>query len=209
MVQVKSNLGMLCKLAKELGATNAVAFDANNVVVDERVLLKCRVPICDDYGINLMCPPNVMGIREFREVLARYSWAILIQMEAPVPAVIREEIQHAEDVAALYRSERFLVGYKQSIVPIRIKLHRIAHKVEAKAFALGYCFATAFIAGPCRLCSECVTPQSNEPCRHPFRARPSMEAMGIDVFTTAKKAGLPFDIPLKEKMVWNGLILIT
>jgi predicted metal-binding protein len=36
-----------------------------------------------------------------------------------------------------------------------------------------------------------------------------MEAMGIDALRTAENAGLPFHIPLKDKIVWNGLVLVT
>jgi len=209
MSQIETNLEALCKLATELGATNAVSFNAKSVVVDERVRLKCCVPVCDDYGLNLMCPPNVMNVQEFREVLTKYNRAILIQIETPIPAEMKEEIQKADDVAALYKSDRFLDSYKKYFNPIKLKLHRIVHKVESQAFALGYRFAVGFIAGSCKLCAECVSINSHEPCRYPFRARPSMEAVGIDVFKTAENAGLPFDIPPREKTTWNGLILVT
>jgi len=209
MSQVERNLKVLCKLAKELGATNAVSFDAKDVVVDERVRLKCLVPVCDDYGLNLMCPPYVMSIQEFREVLAKYNWALLIQIEAPITAEMKKEIRQVGDVAALYKNANFMDSYKKSFDPIKLKLHQIVNKVEAKASMLGYRFATGFKAGSCKLCPECVTKNSQEPCRHPFRSRPSMEAVGIDVFKTAENAGLPFDIPTKNKTVWNGLILVT
>ena len=209
MSQVKANLEVLCKLAKKLGATNAVFFDAKGVVVDERVRLKCRVPICDDYGSNLMCPPYVMSVNEFREILAKYSYVVLIQVETPIPTEMAKEIQKADDVAALYRSDRFLDSYNKSFTQAKSKIRRIVHKVEAKAFALSYRFATGFIAGSCTLCAKCAAINSNEPCRHPFRARPSMEAVGIDAFKTAEHAGLPFDIPAKNKTVWNGLVLVT
>lgn len=209
MSQVDTNLKALCKLARELGATNAASFNAKSVVVDERARLKCSIPICDDYGLNLMCPPNVMSIQAFREILAKYNHAILVQIEAPIPAEMVEEIRKAEDVAALYRSTKFLEIYKRSFDPVKLKLGRIVHKVEARAFALGYRFATGFIAGSCKLCKECVTIDSHQPCRQPFRARPSMEAVGIDVFKTAENAGLPFEIPVKDKTVWNGLVLVV
>jgi len=209
MSQVERNLKVLCKLAKELGATNAVSFDAKDVVVDERVRLKCLVPVCDDYGLNLMCPPYVMSVQEFREVLAKYNWALLIQIEAPITAEMKKEIRQVGDVAALYKNANFMDSYKKSFDPIKLKLHQIVNKVEAKASMLGYRFATGFKAGSCKLCPECVTKNSQEPCRHPFRSRPSMEAVGIDVFKTAENAGLPFDIPTKNKTVWNGLILVT
>ena len=74
---------------------------------------------------------------------------------------------------------------------------------------LGYRFATGFKAGSCKLCPECTVSNSKGTCRHPYQSRPSMEAVGIDVFKTAENAGLPFDIPIKDKAVWNGLILIN
>jgi len=209
MSKVEANLKALCKLAKQQGATQAASFDAKKVVVDERVRLKCQVPVCDDYGLSLMCPPNVMSVQEFREALAKYAYAILIQLEAPLPADMRKQIRSAVNVAALYKSDRFLDSYKKHFTPVKLKLHRIVNKVESQAFAYGYRFAVGFIAGSCKLCAECVAIDSDEPCRHPFQARPSMEAVGIDAFRTAENAGLSFDIPLKDKTVWNGLVLVT
>ena len=150
-----------------------------------------------------------MSVHGFREMLAKYNHAILIQIEVPIPSEMMEEIRKAEDIAALYKSTKFLEIYKRSFDPVKLKLGRIVHKVEARAFALGYRFATGFVAGSCKLCNECVTIDSHEPCRHPFRARPSMEAVGIDVFKTAENAGLPFEIPAKDKTVWNGLVLVV
>jgi predicted metal-binding protein len=39
-------------------------------------------------------------------------------------------------------------------------------------------------------------------------SRPSIEAMGIDVIRTAKRIGLPFDFSSKNRLFWNGLLLI-
>jgi predicted metal-binding protein len=208
MAEFKANLESLCKLARKLGATNAVSLDAHKVVVDERVRLKCSVPVCDDYGVNLMCPPNVMSVNEFRGIAAKYKQAILIQIETPIPAEMRKETKKADNVANLYRSDLFLKSYRKHFDPVKLKLHHIVCKIEAKAFELGYRFAVGFIGGSCKLCPSCVTVNSGRPCRHPFQARPSMEAMGIDAFQTAANAGLPFDMPPKGKAVWNGLVLI-
>ena len=62
--------------------------------------------------------------------------------------------------------------------------------LERTAFKLGYRYAAAFSGGECVLCDECVGQASGEQCRHPFEARPSMEAVGIDVVATAEAAGL-------------------
>jgi predicted metal-binding protein len=35
-----------------------------------------------------------------------------------------------------------------------------------------------------------------------------MEGVGIDVIKTSAAAGLPFELPPKQEIVWSGLILI-
>lgn len=69
-----------------------------------------------------------------------------------------------------------------------------------KVFGLG--------AGPCYFCKECNVEEQQ--CRHPERARPSMEACGIDVFSTVKKAGFPIEVVRTERQCPNyyGLILV-
>ena len=68
-----------------------------------------------------------------------------------------------------------------------------------KAFGLG--------AGPCYFCEECNV---EEQCRYPQRARPAMEACGIDVFSTVKKAGFPIEVVRTTRQCPNyyGLILV-
>ncbi len=69
-----------------------------------------------------------------------------------------------------------------------------------KAFGLG--------AGPCYFCETCVLQEG--PCQHAERARPAMEACGIDVFTTARKAGFLIEVVRNERQCPNyfGLILV-
>jgi predicted metal-binding protein len=69
-----------------------------------------------------------------------------------------------------------------------------------KAFGIG--------AGSCSLCKKCDLEQQQ--CRHSDRARPAMEACGIDVFSTVKKAGFPIEVVRTKSQCPNfyGLILI-
>lgn len=69
-----------------------------------------------------------------------------------------------------------------------------------KAFGLG--------AGPCYLCRKCPVDQGL--CRHAERARPAMEACGIDVFSTVKKAGFPIEVVKSTRQCPNyfGLVLV-
>ena len=207
---LERDLKRLCDLAMGWGAAKAKAFDAQDVVIDERVRLKCQVPICSGYGASLMCPPNVMSLADFINVLTKYQRSILVQVSCPIPSEMQPMIaSESTDVADLYQNEEFLTSYDESIKQAKMQLHELVNRVEAAAFSMGYRFATGLIGGQCILCEDCVAQSANnEPCRHPFRARPSMEAMGIDVFQTAANAGLPFDIPPKEITVWTGLVLV-
>ena len=113
MLEIEKDLEVLCKLAKECGATNAVSFDTRDVVVDERVRLKCRIPVCDDYGVNLMCPPYVMSIPEFRRVLTKFSWAIPIQIDEPIPDEMTKKIGKLGALSSFLRSQQESQGFLQ------------------------------------------------------------------------------------------------
>lgn len=62
--------------------------------------------------------------------------------------------------------------------------------LEKEAFLAGCHKALAFGAGPCPVCRPCPDEGA---CRHPHLARPSMEGSGIDVYETARQAGMPID----------------
>ncbi len=73
---------------------------------------------------------------------------------------------------------------------------KIAVRLEREAFLAGYYKALGLGAGPCDLCrEECAFDRG---CRHADRARPAMEAMGIDVFATARRNGFTIDVVRDE-----------
>lgn len=61
-------------------------------------------------------------------------------------------------------------------------------RAEKEAFRGGFYKAFALWAGPCSICKECTGDFS---CKNTKEARPSMEASGIDVFETVRRAGIP------------------
>ena len=60
--------------------------------------------------------------------------------------------------------------------------------LESKAFVDGLYFA--FSVSDCGLCPECSY-RSGDPCRFPQKARPAAQGVGIDVFATVHRQGLP------------------
>jgi len=91
-------------------------------------------------------------------------------------------------------------------------LREIARALELKVFLAGYYKAFAFLCGPCRVCPTCaVTKQKRGKvveCKHPDKARPAMEAAGIDVFATARAAGLPIEVVRSEECPQNYYALV-
>ena len=84
----------------------------------------------------------------------------------------------------------------------------VAVKIERLAFLDGFYKAFAMGAGPCRLCGDCTLKARD--CRHPYEARPSMEACGIDVYQTARNNGYPIQVVKDHTCEENyyGLVLI-
>ncbi|MDA8077413.1 MAG: DUF2284 domain-containing protein [Nitrospiraceae bacterium] len=200
--------------AVERGAYRAKAFPATYVAVDERVRLKCQIPLCPHYGRSLTCPPNVPTVDEFRKALKRYRKAVLVQTRSPLTLPM-DEVDRAEAMgyieghgtAARKGAERSETAKNMDDMKLAaVKLHKLVNEVETIAMNQGFPYALGLIGGDCMLCSSCAGPGGA--CRRPFQARPSMEGVGIDVVRTSIRAGLPFDIPPVTEVIWSGLILI-
>lgn len=176
--QVLVDLQKYRELAEEWGADATAIIRAQEVLVDARVRMKCRVPRCQYYGGSANCPPYTPEIGEIRETLKQYTYAV----------VVRHDVRPVDD----------FVRVKEAISPARKHyrvLHDIVSRLEAVAYTEGYYLAIAFSAGTCKfyLCDDqvCQFLDSGR-CRFPERAHPSMEAMGLDVFRLV--TGLGWDI---------------
>ncbi len=176
----------------ERGATGAKIIPVHGIALDERVILKCQVPLCNEYGNHLLCPPNSPSLAQFREMLKKCTNAIFIQLRTP-----------ADQLRSKFKESR-----KKGIYKPANELHEIVNVLEKAARELDFIFAAGFIGGACKLCNTCVGVKSGKPCKHPLKARPSMEAVGIDVHLTAQRVGLGFSTHIENEVVWNGLVLL-
>lgn len=66
----------------------------------------------------------------------------------------------------------------------------ISFAIEREAFLKGHYFA--FSMSDCALCARCAG-FAGAQCVHPMKARPAFHSVGIDVFKTVRKFGLPID----------------
>lgn len=187
--------------ARRRGASRAKIIPAGSILIDERVRLKCMVPLCENYGHHLLCPPNVMAIGEFREAIRRYGHALLLQIEADCDS-LDKSIKHLDGD---------LTAHLERVTGTRTferKLAQLVEDMEALAFKSGFYLASGLGGSECTLCRVCVGQGVGKPCRHPFRARPSMQALGIDVIKTCKNAGMPVSMSSRQKVQWTGLVLL-
>jgi predicted metal-binding protein len=124
-----------------------------------------------------------------------YSQCLVCPPYTPTPQEMRKVLDSYERAILIHFEPQ--ADVKATVVELE---REIFLRGAWKAFGLG--------AGPCYLCESCALEVGQ--CRHAERARPAMEACGIDVFTTVKKAGLPIEVVRTTRQCPNyyGLILV-
>jgi len=173
--------------ALELGASAAEIIPASFVVVEERVWLKCLVPRCPllKDGGSPYCPPNSPQPDFMRKVFSQYQWAVLLKRDvAPLQDFVYTE--------SMSKAQKERVRENLKKIGFHHKTHEIVDRLESYAQSEGYYLAMGFTGGACRanLCqgAPCTVIETGN-CRFPLRSRPSMEAVGIDVFDLASRVG--------------------
>jgi predicted metal-binding protein len=174
-----ADLNIFQQKALELGADAAEIIQTSQIVVDERVRLKCTVPRCLRAGETPNCPPYVPELDVIRKAFAKFSRAILLKT-------------HVEPIEAyMPRSSQGKAGQEQSLL-FHKRTDEIVYGVERLAYKYGYHLAMGLGGGSCKdhLCQGLICQfLDSGRCRFPHRARPAMEAMGIDVFDLISKVG--------------------
>ncbi len=114
---------------------------------------------CGMYGMCLTCPPYSPTPEYTVKMLKDYSKALIMVYD---------------------------IGGEQRERTKRKKLRKDVANLEREMFLDGYYKAFAMACGPCNLCQECTL---SYPCKYEDFARPSMEACGIDVYSTLANVG--------------------
>ena len=203
----KEGFDFLLEEAKKLGVLEAKIIDSNKVVVEDRVLLKCRTG-CDSYGKKFVCPPFAPTPDAFRKMLKEYKKVLIVKF--PAEAEAEEEVGRSlqknrcspevpPDLKE--RTNRFWDvwgGDKKRILLAMLDL-------EKAAFNRGYTLAVSLTAGSCPLCAKCNTEAA---CTHPTMARYPEHALGVNVKKTLKNAGMSIRFPFERYPEGVGMLLI-
>ena len=167
------------------GCDEAEPILARAIVVDPRVRLKCRLNLCGQYERNLMCPPKVWDVSETAAAMGRYTFALLLQISRKA---------EPDEYRVVFDREK-------------ATMNAIIVSLEQEAFRRGFSLALGLGCGHCQLCSVCAGEEGLSACRRPAQARPSLEAVGIDVEKTCEAAGLPAGF-ISGRVTLPGLLLI-
>jgi predicted metal-binding protein len=134
---------------------------------------------CNDYGKIGSCPPAVPPIDECRKMIYEYEKALILHF--PIQSQPKDEKLHMmKDLLALER-EIFLAGY--------YKVFLMPHS-------------------SCCFCENCVAEGTRIKCIHNAVSRPSPDAMGIDIFRTARNAGYNVEVVTTHDAMTNRFSFI-
>ncbi len=137
-----------------------------NIATGQWVRMKCTYG-CPGYGQNACCPPNVPAVAECRQFFDEYTLAAIFHFQK---TLADPEERHA-----------WSAGINQALL-----------KLERDVFLLDYPKAFLLFMDSCGLCEEC--PGRREECQNTYSARPTPEALAVDVFTTVRRCGLPIEV---------------
>lgn len=153
-------------LFKTRGYTDFKWVKPQDIVVSHWVRMKCMYG-CGDFGRNAACPPNVPSVSECRQFFDEYSTAAIFHFA--------HSVESPEDRHAWSRE---------------VNMNLL--KLEREVFLSGYQKAFLLFMDSCNLCSDCLGERAE--CNNPKSSRPTLEAMAVDVFSTARQCGYPINV---------------
>ncbi len=169
-------------ILKEKGYTDYRWIDPRKIVVAQWVRMKCMFG-CGQYGRGGACPPNTPSGAECDRFFNEYDDAIILQFEGQMD---RPDDRHAWSA--------------------RINARLV--KLERAVFLAGYHRVFQLFMDSCAFCKSCTG--NRAACEQPRMARPSPEAMAVDVYATVRRFGFPIEVrtDYDQKMDRFALLLV-
>ena len=205
----ESQFDFLQKFALDSGAIEVKIIPAENVVVEDRVVLKC-ISGCPSYKKKLNCPPYAPTVDEFRKMLKDYRFAMLVKFKSNAE-IKNEEVarsllrcQYDEEIPTPLKEEatKFMDDWKKN----NRKFNQIVLEIEKTAFNKGFTFAVGFSIGSCSLCEKCSI--ENKVCIYPSMIRFPEHAVGVNMKRTVQEAGMTISFPFEKIPDPVALLLI-
>ena len=171
--------------ALSLGVFKLNVIETKDIVLDRSFRDICASNACGMYGTCYMCPPDVGDIDELMRDVSNYDYALVYQTVT--------ELEDSFDFEGMIEA-------KKESYPLAQRLRKIFADMNiSKVIHLG--------VGGCGVCKTCAK-KTNEPCRFPEKAMPSLEAYGVNVSELAKAAGMKY-INGQNTVTYFGAVLFS
>jgi len=177
-------MNILKKYLKFYDIDKVIDIKPTDLIFDNKVREACIENRCTRFEKSFMCPPNVGSVEMNKRMVNNFDKGLLIYYS--------ETIENTDDLEQYYASADIL--------------NDIILASENAALEFGYVDAQGFIAGHCRRCEPCGKEVGLLNCIEADIARPSMEAIGIDVMKTCELKGHPIAFN-KGEVTWVGMLL--
>ncbi len=175
----------MIQAALDCGADKAVLIDTESIVLNPEFRRMCEANQCGMYGRCYVCPPDVGAIEDLMPQIRKYEKGLFYQIINP--------LEDSFDLEGMVEAKQRLTGVSQRLLD---------------AFLSDPDDSTLHLSGgACGLCEKCGK-VTGEPCRHPDRALASLESYGVDVYNTAKNAGLKYTNGANT-VTYFGLVLYS
>lgn len=174
------NEGLLAYLQEIAPTAEGVFMTPREAVFEECVKMNCFY--CGRYGQNWRCPPNLPDI-DYPRMFTEFDRGMFVA--------------YTFDVSDRGIFEN--VRTESSVI-----LHKTLLQLEKWLYDHNAPTAISFGAGSCKLCKNGC---GKERCNNPSMSRSPLEATGLNVIKTAKKAGIEISFPTDQKLMRVGLVL--
>jgi predicted metal-binding protein len=198
----------LIKLALENGAADAKIISSDKIIVEDRVVLKCKVG-CNHYGKTLACPPYTPSAEEFRKIVSEYNYAMFMKYKSNAeadPETLKNLMVAETDLTVPKEIKEKATKFWQDWKDDKRKMLQSVVDLEKAAMNKGYSLAISFVSGHCQLCEKCNI--ETKICVHPNLARWSEDAVGVNVKKTAANAGVEVTFPFAKNPESFAILLI-
>lgn len=136
------------------------------IIVSHWVRLKCMYG-CKEYGKNACCPPNTPSVDECQKFFMEYNECVIFHFKKKFP----KPEKRYEWTQAI--NERLL-------------------KLEQEVFFTGNQKTFLMFIDSCNICTNCSKERIT--CNYKISARPTPEAMAVDVFSTVRQLNYPIKV---------------
>lgn len=184
-MQMKTSCETLLEEVRGLGAYKAAVIPVADVQFDRSFRAMCESNVCGNYNKCWMCPPYAGDIDDLIRQAQSFDWTLVYQTV--------EQLEDSYDFEGMMEAAQ--------------KHNLLARELAKRFEVFPFSRKLHLNAGGCHICQVCAK-RTDEPCRHPELAMPSLEVYGVNVSELAKASGMRY-INGQNTVTYFGVLLFS